>query len=256
MNINGTDLQTAVGFRENGAANRQIPRIHGEATRAVAIPGAIGALRTGATLGAKSMIVPGWIKATDHAALIAAIDDLATYLEGELVIQLDDYSDREWVGRLQDMSNIEEIGPAEVADSATMLLEFLLPNPTARARTDTSLSGSGALTLGNMPSPLIVTITNGATGAITEATINLRAGGAGGTIIRTLTWQGSVAVGDALVIDGETYQVTNGGVNGIDGLTEASEFPIADPREDVDYIELIITGGGGESIDTTYRKRW
>lgn len=255
MNINGTDLST-FGFKIRGNEARQLSRLHGESSRAVVVPGSIGALRTGGALGSRPLIIPGYLKANTHAALLTAIDDLAAALQGELTIRLDDYSDREWIGWLQDLSAVEEIGPGEVATFGSVRLEILLPDPTARARTVTNLVGSGALDLANMPSELATTITNGGTGAITEVTINIRAGGAGGTILRSLTWQGSVATSDVLAVDAGLYTVTNAGNNAIDGLTADSEFPIADPREGADYLEVLITGGGGETISTDYRKRW
>lgn len=253
MIINGTDLVT-LGWKP--ARGRQVPRFGGEQTQHANIPGGIGGVRLGGDVHAGTMIIPGQLRADTPAALRASADSLAALLRGELVIRLSDFADREWVGWLQQASGLTEIGPDYASTAADVRLEFRLPDPTARAQAETTIPDSGALVLGTAPSPLRVTITNDATAAITQVIVRVRAGGAGGTILTELQWDGNLAVSNVLVIDAGTFSVTNDGANGIDGLTAASEFPIADPAEGADYVELAITGGPTQSREIAYRPRW
>lgn len=238
MIINGTDLST-VGWKP--ARGRQLPRLGGEQTRAVNIPSGMGGVRLGGDLHPAAMIIPGQVRAATATALRANVDALAALLQGELVVRLPDFPDREWVGRLQQASGLSEVGPDYASTAADVRLEFQLLAPTARARAETSRAGSGTIALGSAPSPIRVEA-----GSVGALTIRVRAGGSGGTILRELVWAGG---GGAVVVDTETFSVTAGGANAIDGLTAASEFPIADPAEGANYLE--VSSGTG-----FYRKRW
>lgn len=253
MIINGTDLST-VGFTLQG---RRLPGIGGERSVIAELPGAVGGTRLGGSVPRGTLGVTGYLKGSSHADLLSKVDALVALLQGDLVIRFADLTDREWVGWAQDTSSLEAIGPAEVTAFESVRLEFALPDPTARAQAETTGTGTSvALELGTAPSPLRLEITNGGTAAITQVTVRVRDGGASGTILRELAWSGTLAINDVLVIDAETFEVTNDGANALAGLTAASEFPVADPDEGADHLTVDITGGGGHVVSRTYRKRW
>ena len=253
MNINGTDL-AILGFIVG--RGRQLPSMGGEVSRVANIPGRVGGVRLGGELQPDQLIVPGFLEAADHATLLANRDALVELLQGELAIRLDDYADREWVGYLQQPTGLQELGADEVATAGQVRLAFLLPDPTARALAESNVGGSTALALGTAPSPLRVQVANGATAPITQVVVQVRAGGAAGTVLRELTWAGNLAINTTLVIDAEAFTVTAGGANVIGGMTADSEFPIADPRLGADYVDIAVTGGGGHGRTTYYRQRW
>jgi hypothetical protein len=250
ITINGTDLAT-LGFR---ARDRTLPGLGGERTVTLDIPGGIP-VRAGGIVQPDRLIVRGDLTGSSHADVLGKRDGIAAALRGECVIRFSDITDREWLGRLQQgASRFDVADPAWAQKGGPLALDFLLPDPRARAQTETTVAGlSPALALGTAPTPLRVTITNGATAAITRVVIQVQAGA---TVLRELQWDGSVALSKVLVIDGETFAVTNDGANAIDGLTPASEFPVADPDKAADSVAITVTGGGGHSASTVYRKRW
>lgn len=253
ITVNGFDLST-IGFTARG---RRLPHAPTERTATVPVPGARSAVRMGGVREPGRLSVAGTMVADDHATLLTRLDTLAEQLRGELEVRFSDITDREWVGWLQPGSGPAVVDPPWAARAADVALEILCPDPTARGQSETSASGtSPTLDLGTAPSDLVVTVTNGSSAAITQVILRVRAGGAGGTILRELQWDGSVAVNDALVIDAEFMTVENDGANAIDGLTAASDFPVADPEEGADTLTVSISGGGGESVETAYRKRW
>lgn len=254
ITVGGVDL-TTLGFVP---LPRDLPRLGGERSVVVPVPGAVGGVHLGGRVEPGRIRVEGTVSATDHSALLARLDQLAAQLRGEQTIRFADVTDREWVGRLvQGPSAAGAIGPAWTTRAHAVTLEWTLPDPTARAQTETVGAGTPqALALGTAPSPLRITVTNGATADITQVVVNVRTGGGGGPILRSLVWNGVLLQGDALVIDAETFQVTNDGANAIDGLTAASEFPVADPADGADTVNIGVTGGGGETRESAYRKRW
>lgn len=275
IRVNGVDLRD-LGFV---ARSRSLPRLGGERSIIQQIPGRIGGVRMGGELHDDTLTVEGYISAPSHSMLLDRIERLSALLRGRCVIQFTDYLDvegleitghsydgpdmlfhlasgREWVGYLQQgPSRATPIGPAWVTRYENVTLQWVLPDPTARARTETTRTGSGTLTLGTAPSPLRITIAGGTT-TLTRAIVRVRAGGSSGAILRELQWDGSMAAGEALVIDAEMFSVTNAGANAIDGLTAASEFPLASPDAGADYVEVALTGGAGSTVTVAYRRRW
>jgi hypothetical protein len=74
---------------------------------------------------------------------------------------------------------------------------------------------------------------------------------------RILEWNGVIAPGALWECDAEIFRVLNGGANAIDGLTPASEFPVASAGEGgYGYVLVTITGGGGHQTTVRYRRRW
>lgn len=250
--VNGTNLNT-IGFTY---ATRRLPGLGGTRSIVQPVPGRVP-VRLGSMQEAAQLQVDGWWKGASHAEVLTRRDSLVALLRGECVIRFDDITDREWVGYLDPQSRDDAVTAAEKATEHSATLVFTLPDPAARAQAQTSTNGtSTALVLGTAESPLRITVTNGATAPITRVVVRVRDGGGSGTILRELQWDGSVATNDVLVIDASTMQVTNDGANAINGLTAASEFPIADPAEGADHVTITVTGGGGHTVNTAYRRRW
>lgn len=235
--VNGTDLAT-LGVIARGRAALPLGI---RSPRTVSIPGGYP-VRTGEEIAAGKLTIDGALLAADHDAVLANVDALALLLRGECVIRLDDYPDREWVGYLEDASKLALHDPAWVQRSGALSLAWTLPDPRARARVETVRTGSGALVLGSAPSEIRVEATG-----LTDATVRVRAGGSAGTILTELVWSGAAG---ALVIDTETATISVDGANAIDGMTAASVFPVADPAEGADYIEV----SAGATV--RYRRRW
>lgn len=251
--VNGTALSDH-GFT---GTIREVPRLGGERTALVTPPGSLSATRLGATYESGRMSVDGWVKGTSHADLLAKLDAIAALLNNPagVILGLTDITDREWVGRLQPGGRAGELGPQQASKHARLSLEFALLGP-ARAPADTVMAASGALVLGTAPSPLRIEVTNAPNAPITRVIVRIRDGGAGGLVTQELQWDGSVDVSEVLVIDAETFSVTNDGANAIGGLTAASDFPTPDPLSGDDYAEVAITGGAGSTFEVTYRRRW
>lgn len=239
ITINGTDLAT-LGFT---AHRRSLPALGGERTQVVPIAGASGGVRTGGTVEPATIRVEGWLRAASHADAALRADQLTALLAGEQRIRLADHPDREWIGWLQDASGLDFLAPQWRARYATVRLEWLLPDPRAVATLETTRTGPGALTLGTAPSELRIEAS-----ARAALTVRVRAGGASGRVLRELVWAGPAS--GALVVDASTQTVTRGGVNAIDGITAATTFPVADPAEGADYIEV------PSGVVVRYRRRW
>lgn len=250
LTINGTDLST-LGFV---LQNRRIPRMPGTQQTIVTVPGFVGGRRLGSVVAPATLAAPGYVRGDTHAELLARLDTIAAALRGECVIRFSDITDREWVGRLRP-SALDELGPSLVALQATLALEFDLEEPTARAQAETVYSATNnALALGSAPSPIQVSLT-AAGGPVTQVLLQLRSGGTGGAVVHLLQWDGSIPVGQTLVVDASTFSVSLNGANAVGGLSANSEFPIADPAE-VDALTVAQTGGSGVTRDIRYRKRW
>lgn len=74
---------------------------------------------------------------------------------------------------------------------------------------------------------------------------------------RLLEWNGSIAPGALWSCDADLFQILNDGANAIDGLTAASEFPVAAPGEGgYGHVLVTITGGGSHTSTVRYRRRW
>lgn len=249
--VNGTDLSTlGVLFRQ-----RSFPSLGGERSALVPIPGRSGGVRMGGSVEPGSLSVEGHWYETDHETARRRLDSLAALLQGENVVRFTDYPDREWVGHFQQAPNRAQfLDPQWISAGGRLTLEWALPDPTARAQAETSVSGAApALALGTAPSALTVQVTNGATAAITRVVVDVRAGT---TVLRSLDWSGSLALSATLLIDAGRSQVRIGTANAVQGITSASVFPVADPAAGADNVAVAVTGGGGHSITTRYRRRW
>lgn len=254
MTVGGFDLST-IGFLI-APGGRKIPRLGGERTATLEIPGAPRAVRIGGRIESGVLSVDGSIIRPTHADLLTALDTLAEQLQGgEKTLRFPDITDREWCGRYQQGNGVLEAPRFVSATLAGVSLQFLLEDVRARAQAETVTAGANpALVLGTASSPLRITITNGA-GApdLTAVTVRVRAG----TVIRReLVWTGALAAGSALVIDAETGSVAAAGANAIAGLSAASAFPEADPAEGADNVLITPTGGGTITYETRYRRRW
>lgn len=249
ITVNGTDLST-VGFLPR---ERTLPGLGGERTAVLDIPGGIP-VRGGSLQQSDRLIVRGDLSGSDHSAALNRRDLLAAALRGECVIRFSDIVDREWVGRLQGSSRVDLHDPAWLQKGGPASLEFLLPDPRGRAQVETVVAGlAPGLVLGTAPSSLRINVTNGAAAPITRVVIQVLAGA---VTLREMQWDGSLALSKVLIVAAEAFTVSNDGANAIDGLTAASEFPIADPAEAADNLLIAITGGGGHSASTSYLKRW
>lgn len=255
ITVNGTDLAT-LGFV---AADRpELPVLGGERTALVTVPGFAGGRRVGSTIEPAMLTVRGTVRGATHAAMLANLDALAALLRTKpSTIRFDDYTDREWVGYLQQSaSKIVVPGKAWITTAQGIVLQWALPEPTARAQAvTTSTAANPTLVLGTAPSPVRLVLTNGA-GApnITQVVVQVR--NAANAVLRTLTWQGVLSASQVLVVDAETFTVTANGANAINGLTQASDFPIADPAEGADDLITTVTGGATITRSWTYRRRW
>jgi hypothetical protein len=248
ITINGTSLQ-ALGFIP---AEREIPRLGGERTALVALPGA-EAIRMGGIIEPGVLAVHGSVVAADHTALLAAFDTIAAACRGLCVIRFSDITDREWLGYLQ-QGPTRAGGPrAWISSVSRATLQWALPDRRARAQALTEQVGANpALVFGTAAMPLTITIANGS-GTISQVGIDVRT--SGGIVRRSFTWNGSLSAGASLVVDAELFRVTAAGVNAINGASQASEFPIADPAEGAHNV-LVSVMGGSPTITTRYRRRW
>ena len=248
--VNGVDLGT-LGFV---AQTRRLSRLAGQASALLEVPGVIGGIVAGGSVGPGRLTVEGVLSAPDRATLIARLDELAAAVRGECVIALSDLPDREWHGVLQRVdAPVSDVAPQWTSRAARVTLDWLLPDPTAVARAETVLAGPTALlTLGTAPSPIAVDVQASAGGPITRIVVTVQAGA---TVLRRLQWDGTLAPPSAWRLDDESYSVTVDGANAIDGLTADSEFPDADPAEGADRVVVTVTGGEAQII-VRYRRRW
>lgn len=168
ITVNGVDLRD-LGFVASGRP--QLPRLGGERTHVQTIPGRYGGVRMGGQVGDDTLSVTGHISAPDHATLLQRLDLLAGVLQGRSVIRLSDYPDREWVGYLQQgPSRASAIGPAWITRAENIVLQWTIPDPTARGQVEIS-QVPGALALGTAPSPLRVEVQNGGVAPISRVVV-------------------------------------------------------------------------------------
>jgi phage-related protein len=250
ISVNGIDLG-ALGFV---AQTRRLPRLAGQASTVVDVPGAIGSLVVGGAAGAGRMTVDGTIVAPDRQTLLSRIDELSAALQGTGIIRLSDYPGREWHGIFQRVSApVEELAPQWTSRAARATLEWLLPDPTAVATVETILAGPTALLkLGTAPSPIAVDVQATYGGPISKIVVEVLAGT---DVLRSLTWTGSLTTPSRWRIDDESYAVTVNGANAIGGLSAESTFPEADPAERADRVVVTVTGGEAQVV-VRYHKRW
>jgi hypothetical protein len=250
ITINGVAL-SALGFRYH---RRRLPRLMSQRVEIAEVPGA-DPLLLGLTTPAARLHVEGRLAAATHAELLTAVDAISAALRGSCVVRFADITDREWSGVLDPSSDTTALDPAEIARKERVQLMFACAPPYARAQTVTEVVGANpALVLGNAYSLLDVDVQNGAGAAITQITVAVRDGT---TVLRTLTWIGSIASGDLWELKMDpAWEITNDDANAIDGLTSTSEWPIADPADGADNLLVSVTGGASPVVTTRYRRRW
>lgn len=248
--VNGVDL-ASFGFV---AQTRRLSRLPGQASAVIEVPGVIGGIVAGGSVGPGRLTVEGAVVAPDRSTLLARLDELAAAVRGECVLWLTDLPDREWHGVLQRIdAPVSEFAPQWTSRVARVTLDWLLPDPTAVARVETILAGPTALlALGTAPSSIAVDVVASAGGPITRIVVAVQAGA---TVLRWLQWDGTLAPPAVWRLDDESYSVTVDGANAIDGLTPDSEFPDADPAEGADRVVVTVTGGEAQII-VRYRRRW
>lgn len=261
ISINGASLEP-YGFKVMPGRTLPAP---GERTERANVPGRRGAVRTGATVDADMLVVPGTVTAEDAAQLRTFLDALAG-IEGECVVWLGDYEDREWVGfPQQDATNVVRGGASWTSRHAAYTLAFWCPDPAARARVETVAVASPsavALEYGNADMPLRVEVANAAgAGAITRIVVELR--NAAGVAVRKVDWTGSLSPGDTWAADAEAWAVTNDGANARGGNSTDSVYPWAVRGEGT--VSVFVTTYRGtppvldnasRNVTVRYRKRW
>lgn len=252
VTINGTDLET-IGLI---ASARRLPRFGGENATVPLITGAVGGVRAGGTVPDGRLVIMGHITRDTHALLLTALDSFVAAVQRECVIRFSDITDREWVGHLSANSSIDPTRLDWVGEWAPFTLEFVLPDPSARGQADTELVGTNpTLALGTAPSRLNVEIENGVGAAITAVVVRVR--DASNANLTELQWTGSIGSGETFVLRTDpAFEITVNDANEIDGRLVGASYPIADPRDGADDVQVVLTGGATPTVTTTYRKRW
>lgn len=246
ITVNGRGLAD-VGFT---ARTRRYPALGGQDTSTLGLPGTAGEVVTGSAGGTGRLLVSGHITGLDHDDLHERLSELTTLVQGECVIQLHDYPDREWHGVLSRPSNpVTELDPQWRSLAARVSLDWTLPDPLAVARTPTVGGPDTPLELGSGPSPVAVDVQANA-GTVSEITIEVHTNQG----VRSLVWEGELEAPDTWHVDDESYNVTVGGVNAVDGLAPDSVFPYADPAEGAHRVTVDVEGDA--TVTVRYRKRW
>lgn len=174
--------------------------------------------------------IPGHTKVLNvqmTATTLAALDGfedalLALYRTSVTVRFADGTNTREFIGRLVGV----ELDPYKIPLSVRMdgRLSFFCADPLWRATSTTNEAITGtpnAIALGTAPvSDWVLTIT-ATTNSITDITITLGPD--------TLTYTGTIAAGQALVIDASDHTVENNGTD--DRANYTGGFPVVDPRD-------------------------
>lgn len=251
--VNGVDLST-LGVV---ARRRRLPRLGGEQTAVVPIPGTTGGVRAGALVQPDTLVVDGALRGDGHAELLTNLDALAALLQGEQVLRLADIVDREWHGYLQQgPGSADPYDPQWVARGAALHLEWGLPDPGAIAQAPTGAAGTGAaldvtLDVGTAPSPVCVQVTNAGIAPITRVLITTYRGN---TPVDVLQWDGSVSTGKIWTLSDQSWDVTNDGAGALAGLTAASVYPELGPR--ANRVVVAITGGPANRVEISHYRRW
>lgn len=247
VTYNGTDLST-LGFRFRG---RVLPALAPESTVKF-LPDYDDGLYMGEVPAEPTLDVTGYWKRADHAAARAALDSFTALRAKPDVIRFSDWTDREYVGYMVAPSRADIPNPQWIADGGNVTLRWRLAFAGARAQALTTITGSNpTLVLGAMPSPLRVTVVNGATAPITSITVAIRAGS---TVLRQMVWVGSLAVAQTFDVDTEARVLTAAAANAWNGLQPGYSLLYA-PLSATNVLVTIV-GGPAASITTRYYKRW
>lgn len=171
---------------------------------------------------------------TTLAALRGYEDTLKGYLRQDVTVRFADGTNtREVIGRLRRV-DLKPVG-IPISPRSDGTLQFLCADPLWRATSSTNEAITGtpnSIALGNAPvSDWVLTIT-ATTNSITDITITLGP--------NTLTYTGTIAAGQALVIDASDFTVENNGSDDIANYTGG--FPLVDP---LDSPSVSATKGSG-----------
>lgn len=210
--------------------------------------------RTGGVLSRYNTIPPTRLQlpVTVYATTVSAREGYEQTLLGsigrDVVIRLDDGATAKQItGRLVSAPLTPYRMPLSLRSDG--VLTFVCPDARWKSTTDTTETISGtpnACALGNAPvDDWILTIT-ATTNSITDITVTLGA--------YTLVWTGTIAAGQALVIDAAAYTVKNNGVNAI--TTYTGGFPALIPSASPSVSAVKASGSGTLGGSLVYRRRW
>jgi hypothetical protein len=245
--LNGTDASTF------GVWLRQPPTgwLGGPAVSVVAtdLPGRIGGVlsRTNG-VPPRRLQLPITVYGTTISVREGYEQTLLALLGRDIVVRLDDGATAKQItGRLTSCPLTPYRMPLSLRSDGEM--SFVCADPTWQATTDTTETISGtpnALDLGSAPvSDWVLTIT-ATTNSITDVTVTFGPD--------TLTWTGTIAAGQALVISAAAFTVKN---NGVDALaTFSGGFPVIRPQDTPSVSAVKGSGSGTLGGSLVYRRRW
>lgn len=173
---------------------------------------------------------------------------LKAYLTKDVTVKLDDGTTaREITGRCVGVTLMPYRVPVSVVSDG--VVAFVCADPLWRSTSSTNETINGTpntLDLGNAPvSDWVLTIT-ATTNSITDITITLGP--------NTLTWTGTIAAGQALVIDASDFTVEN---NAVDALaTYSGGFPAINPNDAPAVSATKGSGSGTLGGTLVYKKRY
>ena len=261
IEVNGEDLNrldtTPTGryFRLN---DRNLPFV-GRKTEVLEIPGRVGGLRVGDQIPAGQLSVSGWFRGTNHTEAIRIRRELARILSAEEhVIRFADYPDCEWVGHLQQSgTSAKFLNPQWGSRRGNISLNWMLPDPTSRARAETVLESAGGidLPLGDAPGPLRAEVVNGSGAPIKQLSLQMYVSG----VLQVLVfWTGDLPVGGTWAADGDLGTITVNGVNARNGVAvgQGWTLPYIRPALGPHTLAAEVGGGGARTLRARYRKHW
>ncbi len=201
-----------------------------------------------ASVGSRVIRVPIRVIGTTVAARELNEQTLKANLNQSVAVILDDGSTaRTITGRLRQVA----LRPFKRVTTTVSegSLSFVCSSPFWKATSDTTETINGtpnALALGNAPVTSWVLTITATTNSITDVTITLGAS--------TLTWTGTIAAGQALVIDSNDFTVEN---NAVDALaTYSGGFPALDPAATPSVSAVKGSGSGTLGGSLVYRKAY
>ena len=200
------------------------------------------------TTGPRRLQLPIRLYATTVATRETYEQTLKSYLTKDVTVQLDDGTTARTIsGRCTGVTLTPYRVPVSVVSDG--VVSFVCADPLWKATSDTTETINGTpntCDLGNAPvSDWVLTIT-ATTNSITDVTITLGA--------NTLTWTGTIAAGQALVIDASDYTVENNAVSAL--TTYAGGFPAVNPNDAPAVSAVKGSGSGTLGGSLVYRKRY
>lgn len=207
-----------------------------------------GVLSRYATTRPRRLVLPIRCYASTVATRETYEQTLKGYLDKDVVVKLDDGTTaREITGRLTSITLTPYRVPVSLVSDGS--LTFVCEDPHWRATSSTNETISGTpntLDLGNAPVVDWVLTITATTNSITDITITLGP--------NTLTWTGTIAAGQALVIDASAFTVQN---NGVDALaTYSGGFPQIHPKDAPAVSATKASGSGTLGGSLVYKKRY